>query len=132
MRINIDQLFRAAMTSKGIINDGVIIADGKLHRFHIEGDKPKNKNGWFVLYPDGLPSGAFGSWKSGVRAVLVVKTIVELQMNVENIREGGAVLGVAVFESSKLPHVFDPCRPLLPSRQSILSVEHDCACPSSA
>ena len=43
-----------------------VIADGSLHRFRAEGDKAGDKNAWYVLYRDGIPAGAFGSWKTGV------------------------------------------------------------------
>ena len=42
-----------------------IVFDGALHRFRVDGDKPGSRNGWFVLYADGLPAGVFGSWKTG-------------------------------------------------------------------
>lgn len=41
------------------------IADGLIHRFHIPGDKPGTLAGWYVLFLDGIASGAFGSWKAG-------------------------------------------------------------------
>ena len=40
-------------------------ADGTIHRFRVPGDKPGTRNGWYVLYLDGIASGAFGSWKTG-------------------------------------------------------------------
>ena len=39
--------------------------DGGIHRFHVPGDKAGTLNGWYVLYVDGIASGAFGSWKAG-------------------------------------------------------------------
>src|SRR5258708_6250867 len=42
-----------------------ILGDGSLHRFHIEGDRPGTRNGWYVLHLDGIPAGSFGSWKTG-------------------------------------------------------------------
>lgn len=39
--------------------------DGGIHRFHVPGDKAGTLNGWYVLYLDGIASGAFGSWKAG-------------------------------------------------------------------
>ena len=39
--------------------------DGKLHRYDVEGDKPKSRNGFYCIYSDGLPAGYFGSWKLG-------------------------------------------------------------------
>ncbi len=43
-----------------------ILPDGKIHRFQVDGDKSGSKNGWYVFYGDnGLPAGAYGSWKTG-------------------------------------------------------------------
>jgi putative DNA primase/helicase len=43
-----------------------IQADGRIHRYRVEGDKAGSGNGWYVLYPDGaIPAGAFGSWRTG-------------------------------------------------------------------
>ena len=57
--------FQAEFLANGITPPDEIIADGNLHRFHIEGDKSGSKNGWYVLHLDGLPCGIFGSWKKG-------------------------------------------------------------------
>lgn len=43
----------------------VPVADGVIHRFQIPGDRAGSRNGWYVLYSDSVPSGAFGSWKVG-------------------------------------------------------------------
>ena len=43
-----------------------VVADGVLHRYRVNGDKASTRNGWFILFGDGIPSGAFGSWKHGV------------------------------------------------------------------
>ena len=40
-------------------------ADGEIHRFHVPSDRAGSMNGWYVLYPDGIASGCFGSWKAG-------------------------------------------------------------------
>ncbi|WP_421548763.1 toprim domain-containing protein [Pseudomonas sp. QD4] len=45
--------------------DWLPVADGAIHRFRVPDDKPGSLNGWYVLYLDGIASGAFGSWKSG-------------------------------------------------------------------
>lgn len=45
--------------------DWLPIPDGTIHRFHVPGDKAGTLNGWYVLYLDGIASGAFGSWKAG-------------------------------------------------------------------
>lgn len=46
------------------INDSPV-ADGRIHRYRIEGDKPGSKNGWYALHLDPIPHGAVGSWKTG-------------------------------------------------------------------
>ncbi|MEZ4601346.1 MAG: AAA family ATPase [Syntrophotaleaceae bacterium] len=57
--------FREAMDAAGISPPPEIHADGARHRFHVPGDSPGKKNGWYILYPDGLPAGVFGTWKEG-------------------------------------------------------------------
>jgi len=39
--------------------------DGSIHRFYVPGDKSGTLAGWYVLFLDGIASGAFGSWKTG-------------------------------------------------------------------
>ncbi|MGQ0698261.1 MAG: hypothetical protein ACT4PZ_08455, partial [Panacagrimonas sp.] len=60
----LDQFF-SAMADAGVApsDRAVIVADGALHRFHVEGEKRGSKNGWFVLHSDGLPAGEYGTWK---------------------------------------------------------------------
>ena len=58
--------FSDAMASAGLRTQDSIVPDGKLHRFHVEGDKPRSQNGWYVLHDDGVPAGAFGSWKHDI------------------------------------------------------------------
>ncbi len=42
-----------------------LVADSRLHRYRVDGDKSGSKNGWLVL-DLGFPAhGAFGSWKTG-------------------------------------------------------------------
>lgn len=57
--------FRAALVKAGLVFDGEIIADGKLHRFKAAGDREKNS--WFVLHAGTPAAGAFGCWKRGVK-----------------------------------------------------------------
>ena len=45
--------------------DFLPVPDGVIHRFRVPDDKPGSLNGWYVLYLDGIASGAFGSWKAG-------------------------------------------------------------------
>ena len=58
-------LFKSAMDQYGLSTKDKIIADGKLHRFHVEGDRPGSRNGWYVLFGGTIPAGAYGSWKMG-------------------------------------------------------------------
>jgi len=58
-------LFRDAMQSVLGSLDWLPIPDGDIHRFHVPGDKPGTRNGWYVLFLDGIPCGMFGSWKAG-------------------------------------------------------------------
>ena len=44
------EMFRIAMTAKGIEHTGQIYADDKLHRFKAEGDDARNS--WYVLHRD--------------------------------------------------------------------------------
>lgn len=56
------------MQSVGIIptDPGVIQFDTQeMVRFHVAGDKPGSKNGFWRGFSDGIPAGVFGSWKTG-------------------------------------------------------------------
>lgn len=72
--------FVAAMTDAGVAphDPAVIVADGRLHRFRVAGDKHGSRNGWAVLYLDRMPSGAFGSWKAGFSSTWCARTRVAL------------------------------------------------------
>lgn len=61
----IDDAFRGAMQEAGIPYHGEIVPDGTLHRIYVDGDRRGSRNGWYLLHIDGIPSGAFGSWKQG-------------------------------------------------------------------
>ena len=54
--------FKDAIAAAGLAHQGVIIADGRLHRFKANGDR--NPNGWYVLHPAGIPAGSFGHWNT--------------------------------------------------------------------
>lgn len=58
--------FINSMNRAGLYTRDPILGDGRLHRFRVEGDKTGSKNGWYVLYGDELPAGAFGCWKRGI------------------------------------------------------------------
>lgn len=55
-----------------------VVFDGMLHRFRVDGDKANTKNGWLIFYSDGIPAGAFGSWKSGIAETWCAKRDHEL------------------------------------------------------
>jgi putative DNA primase/helicase len=56
-----------AMRSHGIVyntkENGPILADGKLHRFQVDGDRNDRRNGWYCVHVDERPAGAFGCYK---------------------------------------------------------------------
>jgi len=55
--------FREALQAAFGSVDWLPEPDGAIHRFKVPGDKPGTLNGWYVLFLDGIASGAFGSWK---------------------------------------------------------------------
>ena len=67
--LDIELGFADALASAGLApcDGGPIPADGKLHRYRLHDDKPGRRNGWAVLYGDGIPHGIAGSWRSGTR-----------------------------------------------------------------
>lgn len=52
--------FRAAMFDQGIEVRDEVIADGKLHRMHVDGDARGSRNGFYKLNYDFPPNGIFG------------------------------------------------------------------------
>lgn len=62
--------FIAAMMALGISPIEPIadkLASGNLIRFRAEGDKVGRRNGWARLHLDGVPTGAFGHFRIGIR-----------------------------------------------------------------
>lgn len=60
--------FLEAMADVGIkpvFTRGSIEADGKMVRFHVQGDRKGTRNGFAILFGDGIPAGSFGTWKDG-------------------------------------------------------------------
>ncbi|MGC9217401.1 hypothetical protein, partial [Acidithiobacillus sp.] len=59
--------FFNALQAAGVAptSPAALIADGCLHRHHIDGDRPGSRNGWHTLHLDSPASGAGGSWKAG-------------------------------------------------------------------
>ena len=60
------EAFKQAMLDAGLQPPAEIIADGTLHRFHVESDKSRSENGWYLLHADDPPAGVFGCWKRGI------------------------------------------------------------------
>lgn len=63
-----EELFRQEMRNAGLEPSARIIADGKIHRFHVIGDKQGTNNGWYMFSKIGeFASGAYGCWKRGIK-----------------------------------------------------------------
>ncbi len=60
------EAFRQAIEQAGLTVPEAIVADGKLHRFASNGDRDDDA-GWYLFFPDGVPAGAFGCWRSGLK-----------------------------------------------------------------
>ncbi|HOI67969.1 MAG TPA: DNA primase, partial [Thiomonas arsenitoxydans] len=72
-----EDAFASAMRAHGIApaDPGVIVADGALRRFDVEGDRRGSRNGWAVLHHN---HGAAGNWKSGVTITWIAKSIARM------------------------------------------------------
>ena len=66
MMINPIEQFREAIEAAGLTPPGVIIPDGELRRFSSDGRRGDD-SGWYVLHGDGVPAGAFGCWREGIK-----------------------------------------------------------------
>lgn len=51
-----------ALADAGLHAPDQIILDGKIHRFSADGSR-NDLSGWYVAFSDGIPAGAFGTWK---------------------------------------------------------------------
>lgn len=58
-----DQQLRQAMMDAGITPPPVLDFDGVLHRF---ANQRREKDAWYIVYPDNIPAGAFGDWREGI------------------------------------------------------------------
>lgn len=82
------------------------VADGRIHRFRVDGDKAGSRNGWCVLYHD---HGAFGSWKTGeqhtwraeIDATATPEKLAELRRQSESMRRQRAEDEFRVRESAR-------------------------------
>jgi putative DNA primase/helicase len=59
--------FKSAMRDSDIMPPNEIIADGNLHRFHIEGDSAGTLNGAYTLHLDGRAAGYFEDFRKGIK-----------------------------------------------------------------
>src|SRR5678815_1436271 len=65
MRDAVEQ-FRDAMRSAGVAPPQHIEPDGTLRRFSTSATR-RDTAGWYILYADGIPAGAFGDWRTGLK-----------------------------------------------------------------
>ncbi len=66
MSTDVLRQFAEALADAGLaMHKGRPVADGRLHRYRVAGDKSGSVNGWYVLHQPEKPFGAFGSWKTG-------------------------------------------------------------------
>jgi putative DNA primase/helicase len=67
-KVDVIAAFSEALSLAGLppAPETSFICDGELHRFRVDGDKRGSRNGWYVLHLDGVPAGAFGSWRAGI------------------------------------------------------------------
>lgn len=58
-----EQQFRQAVERAGLTSPSDVRMNGKINRFHTGSGKKHDKSGWYILFGDGVPAGAFGDWK---------------------------------------------------------------------
>ncbi|MDP3389075.1 MAG: toprim domain-containing protein [Methylococcaceae bacterium] len=62
----IETAFFNHAAENGVVFTDPLIADGVLHRSHVQGDKAASKNGAYILHYDGNPSGWYQHFVTGV------------------------------------------------------------------
>lgn len=55
----------AEALQKGLGISVTPVPDGQVHRVHDPKGKRQNLDGWYVLYLDSVPAGAYGNWRTG-------------------------------------------------------------------
>ena len=58
--------FKESLHKVGLTCNENIIVNGEVNRFYVDGDKIGSKNGWYVIFDDTIPAGAFGCWKRNI------------------------------------------------------------------
>lgn len=71
-KADIIEQFKNDMAANGVIIRESIIGDGKLHRYHVEGDRLGSKNAAIILHLDGNPAGFYQHHKTGVKRTWTV------------------------------------------------------------
>lgn len=66
VEVAIIQRFNSYLTQHGLVTNDEIVADGELHRFHVEDDTSGSKNGWYILHVGDVVVGRFGCWKRDI------------------------------------------------------------------
>ena len=64
--VDLEAQLRDAIEEAGLTPPAEIMADGNIHRFASNGS-PRDDAGWYVVYPDGIPAGTFGCWRTDVK-----------------------------------------------------------------
>jgi putative DNA primase/helicase len=62
---NVIDQFRQAIAAAGLTPPDEIIDDGVIHRFSTNG-KRGDDSGWYCLHSDGIATGSFGDWRTGI------------------------------------------------------------------
>jgi len=65
--------FERAMADHSLACPDPLIPDGRIHRFDVPGDKPRSRNGWYLIFDDQNPTCVFGSWKTGQKITWSLK-----------------------------------------------------------
>jgi len=104
-------LFRDALQAVYGPLDWLPEPDGAIHRFRVPEDKPGSLNGWYVLYLDGIASGAFGSWKAGGASTWCSREPVDAR-EAAQIRERSTRPGVSAKPSNTGASSRPPRRPI--------------------
>ena len=73
---NIIKAFSLAARAVCPPSSAEFLPDGRIHRFHVEGDKRGSRNGWYVLNIDGsdVAYGAYGNWKTGEKQTWTLRS----------------------------------------------------------
>lgn len=112
--------FRQAMNGAGIHYSGEIIADGRLHRFYVEGHKAGTLNGAYVLHPDGVPAGWFQDYTTGLSQTwradagkLTHQEIIAQQARIDELKRLREIEQHERYENAaaKANHLWDCARP---------------------